>query len=105
VLGLLLARAGVPMHRVKVLSLGERGVARALESGEVAAGVLGEPHVSRLVEGGKVVIAVDLRTAKDAAAALGGPTVGALWRAWREPPPPRPGPGPRSGGVSGRLSQ
>src|SRR6266851_3657986 len=78
-LGLLLARAGVPMHRVKVLSLGERGVARALEGGEVAAGVLGEPHVSRLVEGGKAVIAVDLRTAKDAAAAL-------FARAGAEPP-------------------
>ena len=75
-LGLLLARAGVPMHRVKVLSLGERGVARALEGGAVAAGVLGEPHVSRLVDSGRAVIAVDLRTAKDAAAALGGPTVG-----------------------------
>lgn len=87
-LGLLLARAGVPMHRVKVLSLGERGVARALEGGEVAAGVLGEPYVSRLVEGGKAVIAVDLRTAKDAAATLGGPTVGAALfaRAGAEPP-------------------
>jgi len=87
-LGLLLARAGVPMHRVKVLSLGERGVARALEGGEVAAGVLREPHVSRLVEGGKAVIAVDLRTAKDAAATLGGPTVGAALfaRAGAEPP-------------------
>ena len=87
-LGLLLARAGVPMHRVKVLSLGERGVARALEGGEVAAGVLGEPHVSRLVEGGKAVIAVDLRTTKDAAATLGGPTVGAALfaRAGAEPP-------------------
>jgi NitT/TauT family transport system substrate-binding protein len=87
-LELLLARAGVPMHRVKVWSLGERGVARALEGGEVAAGVLGEPYVSRLVEGGKAVIAVDLRTAKDAAAALGGPTVGAALfaRAGAEPP-------------------
>ena len=87
-LGLLLAQAGVPMHRVKVLSLGERGVARALEGGEVAAGVLGEPHVSRLVEGGKAVIAVDLRTAKDAAGTLGGPTVGAALfvRAGAEPP-------------------
>jgi len=87
-LGLLLARAGVPMHRVKVLSLGERGVVRALEGGEVAAGVLGEPHVSRLVEGGTAVIAVDLRTTKDAAAALGGPTVGAALfaRAGAEPP-------------------
>ena len=36
-LGLLLARAGVPMHRLKVLSLGEAGAVRALEGGEVAA--------------------------------------------------------------------
>ena len=87
-LGLLLARAGVAVHRLKVLSLGERGVVRALEGGEMAAGVLGEPHVSRLVEGGKAVIAVDLRTAKAAAAALGGPTVGAALfaRAGAEPP-------------------
>ena len=76
-LGLLLARAGVGVHRVKMLSLGERGVVRALEGGEVAAGVLGEPHVSRLVEGDKAAIVVDLRTTKGAEAALGGPTVGA----------------------------
>ena len=76
-LGLLLARAGVAVHRVKMLSLGERGVVRALEGGEVAAGVLGEPHVSRLVEGDKAAIVVDLRTAKGAEAALGGLTVGA----------------------------
>jgi NitT/TauT family transport system substrate-binding protein len=88
VLGLLLARADVAVHRVTVRSLSERGVARALEAGEVTAGVLGEPHVSRLVEGGKAVVAVDLRTAKDAAAALGGPTVGAALfaRAGAEPP-------------------
>ena len=76
-LGTLLARAGVPLHRTRVLSLGERGVARALEGGTVAAGVLGEPHVSRLVESGQAVIAVDLRTAGAAAAVLGGPTVNA----------------------------
>jgi NitT/TauT family transport system substrate-binding protein len=87
-LGLLLARAGVAVHHLKILSLGERGVVRALEGGEVAAGVLGEPHVSRLVEGGRAVIAVDLRTAKDAAAVLGGPTVGAALfaKAGAEPP-------------------
>jgi len=73
---------------LKVLSLGERGVVRALEGGEVAAAVLAEPHVSRLVEGGKAVIVVDLRAAKDAAAALGGPTVGAALfaKAGAEPP-------------------
>lgn len=76
-LGLLLARAGVPVHRVTVRSLGERGAARALEGGEVAVAVLAEPYVTRLVEEGKAAIAVDLRTARDAAAWLGGPTVNA----------------------------
>ncbi len=87
-LGLLLARAGVAVHHLKILSLGERGVVRALEGGEVAAGVLGEPYVSRLVEGGRAVIAVDLRTTKDAATVLGGPTVGAALfaKAGAEPP-------------------
>ena len=87
-LGLLLARAGVGVHRVKMLSLGERGVVRALEGGEVAAGVLGEPHVSRLVEGDKAAIVVDLRTNKGAESALGGPTVGAALfaKAGAEPP-------------------
>jgi ABC-type nitrate/sulfonate/bicarbonate transport system substrate-binding protein len=65
------------MHRVTVRSFGERGAVRALETGEVAAAVLAEPHVSRLVAEGKAAIAVDLRTAKDAAAQLGGPTVSA----------------------------
>src|SRR5882672_27449 len=87
-LGLLLARAQVAVHHLKVVSLGERGVVRALEGGEVAAGVLGEPHVSRLVEGDKAAIVVDLRSAKGAEAALGGPTVGAALfaKAGAEPP-------------------
>jgi len=87
-LGLLLARAGVAVHHLKILSLGERGVVRALEGGEVAAGVLGEPYVSRLVEGGQAVVVMDLRTAKDAAAVLGGSTVGAALfaKAGAEPP-------------------
>jgi NitT/TauT family transport system substrate-binding protein len=76
-LGMLLARAEVPMHRVKVQSLGERGAVRALESGEVGAAVLAEPHVSRLLEAGQATVVVDLRTVAAAAAALGGPTVSA----------------------------
>jgi NitT/TauT family transport system substrate-binding protein len=76
-LGLLLSHAGVPLNRVTLRSLGERGAARALESGEVAAAVLAEPFVSRLVGEGKAAMAVDLRTAAAAARALGGPTVNA----------------------------
>lgn len=76
-LGLLLARAGVAPNRVAIRSFGERGAVRALESGEVVAAVLAEPHVSRLVGEGKAAIAADLRTIKDAEAQLGGPTVSA----------------------------
>jgi NitT/TauT family transport system substrate-binding protein len=83
----LLARAGVPVHRVILRSLGERGAARALEGGEVAAAVLAEPYVSRLVEDGKAVVAVDLRTARGAAERLGGPTVNAALFAGAAAPP------------------
>ena len=87
VLTLLLARAGVSTHRVTLRSLGERGAVQALERGEVAAAVLAEPYVSRLVEEGAAVVAVDLRTAKDAAEHLGGPTVNAALFARAGAPP------------------
>ena len=74
-LGLLLARAGVPLNRVTLRSLGERGAARALEGGAVAAAVLAEPFVTRLVAEGKAKVAIDLRTAAAAAAALGAAIV------------------------------
>jgi ABC-type nitrate/sulfonate/bicarbonate transport system substrate-binding protein len=77
VLAFLLARAGVAPQHVTLRSLGERGAARAIEGGQVAAAVLSEPYVTRLVEDGAATIAVDLRTAKDAAAWFGGPTVSA----------------------------
>jgi NitT/TauT family transport system substrate-binding protein len=86
-LGLLLARANVPFSRVTLRSLGERGAARAIENGEVAAAVLAEPHVSRLVAEGKATVVVDLRTAGGAAAALGGPTVSAALFARAGAPP------------------
>jgi ABC-type nitrate/sulfonate/bicarbonate transport system substrate-binding protein len=76
-LAFLLARAGVAPQQVLLRSLGERGAARALEGGQVPAAVLGEPYVTRLVEDGSAVIAVDLRTARDAATWLGGPSVSA----------------------------
>ena len=86
-LGLLLVRAGVPFSRVTLRSLGERGTARALEGGAVAAAVLAEPFVSRLVADGKAKVAVDLRTAAAAADALGGPTVNAALFARAGAPP------------------
>ena len=76
-LAVLLARAGVPPQQVLLRSLGERGAARALEAGQVPAAVLGEPYVTRLVEDGAAAIAVDLRSTRDAATWLGGPSVSA----------------------------
>lgn len=86
-LAFLLGRAGVALQQVTLRSLGERGAARALEGGQVAAAVLSEPYVTKLVEDGAAVIAVDLRTARDAATWLAGPTVGAALfvRAGAEP--------------------
>ncbi|HEY7038067.1 MAG TPA: ABC transporter substrate-binding protein [Methylomirabilota bacterium] len=76
-LAFVLARAGVAPQQVTLRSLGDRGAARALEGGQVAAAMLSEPYVTRLVEAGAATIAIDLRTTKDAAAWLGGPTVSA----------------------------
>jgi ABC-type nitrate/sulfonate/bicarbonate transport system substrate-binding protein len=57
----LLAKAGVKVPRVTVKSFGERGLAGAVESGEVAAGMLPDPYATRLIEEGKAVALVDLR--------------------------------------------
>lgn len=86
-LAFLLAHAGVAPQQVMLRSLGERGAARALEGGQVAAAVLSEPYVSRIVEDGAAVVAVDLRTAREAATWLGGPSVSAALfaRAGTEP--------------------
>lgn len=89
-LGLLLARASVPMHRVTVTSLGERGAVRALESGAVAAAVLADPYVSRMVEAGTAVVIADLRSLKGAEQWLDGPTVNAAVFARAEAVPEAP---------------
>jgi len=71
----LLARAGIRITRVTVKSYGERGLAGALESGEVAAGMLGDPYATRLIEDGKAVALVDLRKRGEAERWLGEPGV------------------------------
>ncbi len=71
----LLARAGIRIPRVTVKSYGERGLAGALESGEVAAGMLGDPYATRLIEDGKAVALVDLRQRGEADRWLGEPGV------------------------------
>lgn len=57
----LLTKAGVRATQVTVKSYGERGLAGAIESGEVTAGMLDDPYATWLIEDGKAVALVDLR--------------------------------------------
>ena len=57
----LLAKARIRMPQVTVKSFGERGLAGAVASGDVAAGMLPDPYATRLIEEGKAVALVDLR--------------------------------------------
>jgi len=88
-LSTILTRAGVKIHHVPLRSFSNRALAGALEQGEVAAAVMGDPWVTRLVEEVAVrgaaegepraekiaTILVDLRTRSDAARWLGAETV------------------------------
>jgi sulfonate transport system substrate-binding protein len=67
----LLEKAGVRIPGVTVKSYGERGLAGALKSGEVAAGMLGDPYATRLIEDGEAVALVDLRKRGEAERWLG----------------------------------
>ena len=71
----LLDVAGVGVPRVTVKSYGERGLAAAIASGEVAAGIIGDPAATRLVEEGQAVTLVDLRKRDADTRWLGAPTV------------------------------
>ncbi len=61
--------------QLSLVSFGERGLAAALEQGEVHAGLLPDPWASRLVEEGKATILADFRRRNEAARWLGAPTV------------------------------
>jgi NitT/TauT family transport system substrate-binding protein len=74
-LATILARAGVKIHHVPLRSFSNRALAGALEQGEVAAAVMADPWVTRLVEDNVATILVDLRTRSDAARWLGAETV------------------------------
>ena len=76
-LGWLLARAGLTMAQVWVVSHGSRGLVGAVETGELHAGLVHEPFVSRLIADGRARVLVDLRTPAAVAQALGTPTVNA----------------------------
>jgi NitT/TauT family transport system substrate-binding protein len=76
-LGWLLARSGITLAQVGVVSHGTRGLVAAVEAGDVHAGLVPEPFASRLVADGRAHVLVDLRTPDAVARALGGPTVNA----------------------------
>ena len=73
----LLARAGLTLAQVWVVSHGTRGLVAAVDSGEVHSGLVPEPFASRLVADGRARVLVDLRTPAAVTQALGAPTVNA----------------------------
>jgi NitT/TauT family transport system substrate-binding protein len=75
--GWLLARAGLSVAQMWVVSHGARGLVAALESGEVHSGLVHEPAASRMVAEGHAWVLVDLRTPAAVAQAIGTPTVNA----------------------------
>ena len=75
--GWLLARSGLSVAQMWVVSHGSRGLVTAVESGDVHSGLVHEPWASRLVADGHATVLMDLRTPAAVAQALGGPTVNA----------------------------
>src|SRR5712691_2828174 len=74
-LATILTRAGVKIHQVPLRTFSNRGLAAALAQGEVAAGVMADPWVTRLVEDRTAFVLADLRSRSDAARWLGAETV------------------------------
>src|SRR5262245_1917370 len=75
--GWLLARAGLSIAQMWIVSYGTRGLAAAVESGDVHSGLVHEPAASRLIAAGQARVLVDLRTPAAVAQAIGTPTVNA----------------------------
>jgi NitT/TauT family transport system substrate-binding protein len=71
----ILANAGLRPSQLKLKSYGDRGLAGALDSGSVAAGMLGDPYATRLIEEGKAVALVDLRQREGRERWIGEPGV------------------------------
>ena len=82
----LLARARLSIAQVETVSLGERGLVTAIETGDVQAGIVAEPAASRLIADGRAVLA-DLRTPAAVERALNRSTLnaGVFMRADRRP--------------------
>lgn len=84
----LLARARLSITQVETVSLGERGLAIAVETGDVQAGIVAEPAASRLITASHAVVLSDLRTPAAVEHALGIATInaGVFMRVDRRPP-------------------
>ena len=74
-LATILSRANVKIHQVPLRTFSNRGLAGALERGEVAAAVMADPWVTRTITESTASILADLRTRSDATRWLGAETV------------------------------
>ena len=74
-LATILSRANVKIHQVPLRTFSNRGLAGALERGEVAAAVMADPWVTRTIAESTASILADLRTRSDATRWLGAETV------------------------------
>jgi NitT/TauT family transport system substrate-binding protein len=85
--GWLLARAGLSVAQVSVTSLGARGLAAAVDAGDVHVGLVPEPSATQLLGRGRAKLLADFRTPRAAADTLGSGTVNAavFTRADRRP--------------------
>jgi ABC-type nitrate/sulfonate/bicarbonate transport system substrate-binding protein len=75
--GWLLARSGMSVAQLAVVSLGERGTLAALDAGEVHVALVQEPLATRLFGDRRARMLADLRTPAAVAQAMGGATVNA----------------------------
>jgi NitT/TauT family transport system substrate-binding protein len=73
----LLEHGGLKASEVDIMSLGSRGLAGAIERGDVQAGLIPEPLVSQLLGEGHAALLADLRSPDAVRRALGGLTVNA----------------------------
>jgi NitT/TauT family transport system substrate-binding protein len=73
----LLARAGLSVAQMWMVSRGERGVVHAVETGDVHAALVQEPAASRLIAGGQGHALIDLRSPAAVRQAIGAATVNA----------------------------
>jgi NitT/TauT family transport system substrate-binding protein len=73
----LLARGGISVAQVWMVSRGERGLTHAIETGDVHTALVREPSVTRLLGAGQARLLIDLRTPAAVTHALGAATVNA----------------------------